>query len=447
LGGFCIVNAPIYNALVTHNKKLMSSFHTPGHKGVFFKSFDNLFNLDLTELNDTDDLYSARGCIDKAQKLASDYFGAQKTLFSTSGNTLCIQAMLKIATEGQAKIICARNIHKSALGAIVLLGLDVVWVFPKYDAGPGLFGRISPEDIKKAIIKNPDSKAVYITSPDYYGLICDVEKISHYCKSKNISLLVDNAHGTHLACFEPSLHPIALGADICSDSAHKTLPVLTSGAFLNINNKSYLDNATESMALFGSTSPSFPILASLDLCRNWMKNEGNVAFSILKKRVDRIKNLAEKIGIILPRGQIDPIRISLGVGSIGFSPNECAEIFRKFGVESEFASDFYLTLIPSPLNTHKDFERLESAILSLKRKKSINYNFESFAPEKKLFPREAFFAKNKRVCIQDSVGKISARGVCPCPPGFLFVAPGEKITHELAFYLKKLGVIDLLVVD
>lgn len=170
-----------------------------------------------------------------------------------------------------------RTVHRSAVHAMALLGITPIWVWPRQDAGPGLAGRIQADDVAKALQKHPDAKAVYLTTPDYYGVMSDLNAICAAAQQYNVPVIVDNAHGAHLFFLDRKLHPLSQGAAMCADSAHKTLPVLTGGAYFQIGSGRYLPQVRAAMALFGSTSPSFPILLSLDLCRAWLEEEGKAA--------------------------------------------------------------------------------------------------------------------------------------------------------------------------
>ena len=172
-----------------------------------------------------------------------------------------------------------RTVHRSAVHAMALLGITPIWVWPRQDAGPGLAGRIQADDVAKALQKHPDAKAVYLTTPDYYGVMSDLNAICAAAQQYNVPVIVDNAHGAHLFFLDRKLHPLSQGAAMCADSAHKTLPVLTGGAYFQIGSGRYLPQVRAAMALFGSTSPSFPILLSLDLCRAWLEEEGKAAYA------------------------------------------------------------------------------------------------------------------------------------------------------------------------
>ena len=196
----------------------------------------------------------------------------------------------------------------------------------------------------------------------------EIAALSQVCHRFGTLLAVDNAHGAYLRFLSPSLHPLDLGADLCCDSAHKTLPVLTGGAYLHIAKTapaSLAENGKTALALFGSTSPSYPVMASLDLCRAWLEEEGQKAFQTLERRVGAVKKLAAAKGLGIPEGLTDPVRITLNTAKIGLTGQKAAQGFRECGVEPEYADDGFVVLIPSPFNTEEEFLRVERAIESM----------------------------------------------------------------------------------
>ena len=359
------METPLYTALTDYQKKKYASFHTPGHKNTISFLKYNLYDLDFTELPDTDSLFEAEGCILKAEQAAAKAFSTLLCVLSAGGCTMCIQGMLRLAAPSGGKLVCGRIIHRSAVNTMALLGIDPVWIMPEPNAGEGLAGRITPEGVRRALEKNPEAKGVYLTSPDYYGVICDIQGIACVCKEYGVPLLVDNAHGAHLGYLSENLHPIHLGASMAACSAHKTLPVLTGGAWLQINDSRYLEGVKEAMSLFGSTSPSYPVMASLDLCRAWLEEEGQKAFQTLERRVGAVKKLAAAKGLGIPEGLTDPVRITLNTAKIGLTGQKAAQGFRECGVEPEYADDGFVVLIPSPFNTEEEFLRVERAIESM----------------------------------------------------------------------------------
>lgn len=445
-----MANTPLYAALREHLTKNRASFHTPGHRGRFLPK--DLYELDLTELPDTDSLFEADGCIAAAEEAARELFHSRATFFSAGGCTLCIQAMFRLAAPQGGKVVSSRVIHRSAVNTMALLGIEPVWVRPRPDAGPYLAGRLHPEDVKKALEQNPDAKAVYVTSPDYYGVLADIQGLSAVCHAHGVPLLVDNAHGTHLSLL--GKHPLALGADLTACSAHKTLPVLTGGAFLNVGdteisrNLDFAGRAKEAMALFGSTSPGYPVMASLDLARAWALEQGQEAWEALAHRVGEIKEAARKKGLLLPMGETDPTRLAIGTLPAGMTGEEAGEFFRQQGVEPEHEDGAYLVCIATPFNTEEELNRLEKAVLALP---DARYPIKETPalpplPPVRMTPREAVLALQKAVPLEEAVGKIAGEAACPCPPGVPIVMPGEEITEEAILFLNRYGLSSIRII-
>ncbi len=419
------MSVPLYDALLRHRQLGRASFHTPGHKNNLEALPQDLLSLDYTELPDTDSLFEADGAIWEAERLAAKLFGAERTCISAGGCTLCIQAMFRLAAPNGGKVICARTVHRSAVNTMALLDLQPVWAMP--------------EDLVTEIGRNPDAKAVYVTSPNYYGQLLDIPALAGACREHGIPLLVDNAHGTHLMFTEPKLHPLALGASMTACSAHKTLNVLTGGAWLNIADSRFADGAKDAMALFGSTSPNYAIMASLDLARAWLEvHKGE--YKKLQNRAAGIKEAAKEHGIGLPGGLTDPTRITLNTGTIGLTGTSAAEIFRGAGAEPEYADARHVVFIATPFNEEADFVRLEDALDVLPVRDPL--------PELPALPplppvrttlREALFAPSQAVPLNKAVGKIAAEAACPCPPGVPIVMPGEEVTEEAVDFLRGYG--------
>lgn len=427
----------------------MSSFHTPGHK-CGFSVFNRLLSLDFTELPLTDSLYEAKGIIKKAEDSLSKLFGTQRSLFSCGGNTLCIQAMLRLAAPQGGKILCDRIVHRSAVSAMAMLGIEPIWIKRKFNSENRLFDMIDIDDIKDKLKSESDIKALYLTSPSYHGILQNIHLICEECKKHDIPVLVDNAHGSHLMFLGDDMHPLKQGADLVADSAHKTLPVLTGGAWLHINNEKFMQNAKDAMALFGSTSPSYPIMASMDICADWLKHRGKSEFLKLKRRVLSIKKLAKEKGFYVLHEKSDPLRISLGVWNFGITGNEFGDYLRNFKVEPEMCDENYVVLIPTPFNSGKDWQRLKNA---LKNVPKIYKKMENQGPDYLNFKmpmvaktiRESIMGESEIVNLENSEGRVAARIVCPCPPGIPVVMPGEKIGAFEMEALKKYGISEIAV--
>ncbi|MBQ4322078.1 MAG: DegT/DnrJ/EryC1/StrS family aminotransferase, partial [Oscillospiraceae bacterium] len=227
------METPIQKALDAYIQKDMTRFHMPGHKGADFDLLGSVLPYDLTEVLGTDSLYDAEECIRDCEREYEALYGSHRTLLSAGGSTLCIQTMLALCAPAGSKILAGRNIHVAAVNAMGLLDLRPTWILPKPNPG-GVGSTISPADVENALSADPELRAVYITSPDYFGVMSDVGAIAEICKHHHVPLLVDNAHGAHFPFLEENRHPMALGAAACCDSLHKTLPVLTGGALLHL---------------------------------------------------------------------------------------------------------------------------------------------------------------------------------------------------------------------
>ena len=438
----------INKSIEEYLKSGYSRFHIPGHKG------NPEFGLpyDVTELDKTDDLYNSRGSIKESENLVSDIYGSGFTIFSTQGNTLCIQTMLHLVFRNGGKLIVARNCHRSVVSVMGLLGITPIWVRVGCDEN------VNCEDILDKLKKNPDAKAIFVTSPDYFGRMVDIRKVKSFCG--DIPLLVDNAHGSHLFFFDS--HPISLGADIVADSSHKTLPVLTGGAWLHVSKRfsdltkiSYED-AKESMRIFGSTSPSFVVLVSLEKCALWLKEHAGEEFFKLKDRVDKIRKKAKSILLSYPI--LDPIRITLETSRIGISGEILCSFFTQFKIEPEFVLGSTIVLIPSPFNYDMDWDRLESCIhyiyevsslrygLNLKVRSNSYEGHDCGESKSKLSIRNAMFSEFETMKVEESEGFVCAQIVSSCPPGVPILIPGEfidksKISHMQEMNIKHIQVV------
>lgn len=440
--------------LVEYTKNNPSRFHMPGHKGAtdspLYEVFGKALGFDVTELQETDNLFEPQSAFYEAEKLAARTYGARDTLFCTGGSTLSIQTMLRLVTKGGGRVLCARNCHKAVINALSLLGIEPIFVLPRPFDGSGLAGEIKASDIEKILSRESDIAAVFITSPDYYGVISDIKAISEVSHKYGVPLLVDNAHGAHLISFD-GFHPMALGADLCCDSAHKTLPALTGASYLHSNLESIThDDAKEAMMLFGSTSPSYLISLSLDIARLFIDTDGKKAFTDLAKKVADIRAFCDKLGFFTPKeAKFDPVRIIIDTASRGVTGDDAAEILRKKGISPEMSDKRHLVLIPSPFNSDEDFERLKAALAALPLKnplaKDCDFDIYDSLPERKVGLREALFLDSETVDIEKSAGRIAAETRCPCPPCIPVVMPGEVISAKTAGYLKSYGVLSIKV--
>lgn len=435
------MGTPLFDAVMRHNRRRRAPFHVPGHKGAAqcLRGLADAQSLDLTELPDLGSLFDAQGPTAEAERLAASLFSVPASLMSAGGCTLCIQAMLRLAAPCGGKMVCGRVIHRSAVNAMALLDIEPVWVMPDASAGPDFTGRIEAGAVTRALEEHPGAKAVYVTTPDYFGVISDIAAISAAAARFGVPVIVDNAHGAHLPFLRRGLGPLERGAAMSADSAHKTLPVLTGGAWLNIADERYAAGAKQAMALFGSTSPSYPVMLSLDLCREWLRVQGEDEFKRLEQSVAAVKQAAADAGLVQPAGECDPVRLAFAHAA-GPRGESAGEYLRACGIEPEFAQGAWTILIPSPMNTSKHFSRLLGAV-SRMRSAGGQKQALSAAPRPVcvMTPREALLSPAETVAAEDARGRICAEALCRCPPAVPLAMPGELMTAETVFAARQAG--------
>lgn len=442
------MNTPIYDFLQRYIDSGSVRAHMPGHKGRAPTDcgFATAFPYDITEIEGADVLFEARGIISESEKNASKLFGTAATFFSAGGSTLCIQAMLAAVCKSGGTFICARNAHRSVTNACILLDLTPLWLYPEYEDGSVISGNITAAAVEKAVLKykGDDPQCVFITSPDYLGRLAPVKEIAEVCHRHGLPLLVDNAHGAYLAFLEENLHPIALGADMCCDSAHKTLPVLTGGAYLHAGNGKYSPELKRCMALFGSTSPSYLIMASMDMCNRYLAGSFRADLAETVRRVGEIKRRFEFMTV----KDTEPLKVTFCAYTCGLRGYALAAQLRRGGVETEYADETHAVLMFSPSNTEEDFTRTEAAaeMLMCPRILLRPPEFELAKPERKMSPREAFFAEKEEIPIDDAADRIAAENVTVCPPCVPIAAAGEVIDENIIKILKIYSIFKISVV-
>ena len=432
------MNTPIASFLNDYANSETVRLHMPGHKGKA-----NPF--DITEIHGADSLYEANGIIEESEKNATKIFGSKRTFYSTEGSSQCIKTMLSLACvnnknkNSRPLILAARNVHKAFISAAALIDFEVEWLMPK-NTQSICSCKITPEQLKQSL-EDLDKKpcAVYITSPDYLGNILDIKGLSAVCHQADIPLLVDNAHGAYLNFFDK--HPIDLGADMCCDSAHKTLPVLTGGAYLHINNEKFLNCAKETLCLFGSTSPSYLTLNSLDLANKYMAEN-------MKEEITDCVNSLENLKVYITNISDEPLKITIDANKLGYTGFELANYLRKKGIEYEYADSQFIVLMFSTFNDDKDFEQVESALKSINKKEEIQSELIEF-PEiyQEISIKNALFSPQEEIDIENATNRICGFSHVSCPPAIPIAIAGERITKEHIALFKKYGIKKIKVVE
>lgn len=416
-----------------------SRFHMPGHKGNFSSlRLTDMQRFDITEIAGADCLCQAKGVIRSLERQIADFYGASDTIISAGGCTLCIQTMLAAVLNPGDEIIAVRNAHVSFINSCILLSITPHWIFPEYSDTAGVSGTVKPAQIAEAIAAFPRAKAVYLTSPDYLGRMADIASIAEICRRNGILFLVDNAHGAALVMSEHQ-HPMALGANLCCDSAHKTLPVFTGGAFLHLSERFSAEAIKEKMSLFGSTSPSYLIMLSIELCMDWLEKEGKAAYAQTARQIRHLKEQCRNRSIPIIDGRCEPFRLSVATGAIGYTDEQAGAYFRSHFIEPEYVGGGYSVFMASPFNTSTDWERLDAAIMQLDVRPTSSVPFSYELPEVILSPRDAAFSLSESVPVQAAAGRIAAQTAISCPPGVPIVIPGEKINNQVENILKNSG--------
>lgn len=434
------MKTPIVSFLKSYQEKSPVRMHMPGHKGAGILGFEGM---DLTEIYGADELFAAEGIIKESEQNASFLFGCP-TYYSTQGSTLCIQTMCTILCQDakskgkKPKILAGRNAHRSFIHAAALLDFEIEWLYGNSDY---LSCKIHAEDLEKAIIESLPT-AVYLTNPDYLGNLLDIQSLASVCKKHNVLLAIDNAHGAYLRFLEPSLHPIDLGADLCCDSAHKTLPVLTGGAYLHLSdslNQVWADDVKHFMEYFSSTSPSYLIMASLDAANEVLDTTFKKSLSECIQRVDGLKNTLTQHGYTILFGE--PMKITISTKEFGYTGNEIANLLMECDIYPEFYDSDYIVLMPSPYNTKDDLKRLETCLCGIDRKPIlINKPPKLEQSKKAMNVRQALFSSSITLDVSKSLGQVCSSVTVSCPPAILPVIPGEVISESSIEVMKYYGI-------
>lgn len=438
-----IMDTPICDFVRRYSQSNALRLHMPGHKGADFLGFERL---DITEIDGADSLYEANGIIHKSEKNAGELFGCP-TYYSTEGSSLCIRAMMYLITlyakqNGQKPMIAAaRNAHKTFLSAAAMLDFDIMWLYSK--ESQNYLSCVPDARELDELLSNTQQTptAVYITSPDYLGNTTDIAAISEVCRRHGCLLAVDNAHGAYLKFLKESAHPIDLGADICCDSAHKTLPVLTGGAYLHISPSApemFTQQAKNALALFGSTSPSYLILQSLDAANKYLTDYAERLQSFLPS-VKKLKDNLCAYGYRLLGNE--PLKITVSAKEYGYSGKELARILAQKDIICEFSDPDFIVLMLTPENGTDSLQRLKDVLTKIPQKSPILDTPPIINEgEKVLSVREATLSPSETVSVDESCGRVLAAATVGCPPAVPILVSGERIDSNAIACFKYYGI-------
>lgn len=426
------MDTPICDFVEKYKESASLRLHMPGHKGVLYTGHEAG---DITEIDGADSLYEAKGIIRKSEENAGRLFGCE-TYYSAEGSSLCIRAMLYLTvlyakSMGRRPVIAAgRNAHKTFLNTAALMDFDIRWLCGE---GSYLTCSVSAAALEDMLAKSDDKPvAVYITSPDYLGNIADIGGISRVCRKNGVLLLVDNAHGAYLKFYDNSRHPIDLGADMCCDSAHKTLPVLTGGAYLHIAPGApgmFSRQAKTALALFGSTSPSYLILQSLDMANRYIADGYAQRLEAFTLKVGELKKRLKASGYALVGNE--PMKLTVATKFVGYTGEGFAKEIAKYNIVCEFADPDFTVFMLTPETGDGGLERLEEAMNAIVKRAPI---IEPAPPlpkaERVMSPKEALFSQKEELPVEECLGRVLSEASVACPPAVPIVVCGERIDED-----------------
>ena len=439
------MNTPLRDFIRDYAAGDPARMHMPGHKG---KALLGPEALDITEIEGADVLYRSRGVIRESEENAASLFGAARTVYSAEGSSLCIRAMLYLTLltakeKGiPARLLAGRNAHRTLMTAAALLDLEVDWLLPT--AGGDLLScDVTPERLEEKLDAQP-YMAVYLTTPDYLGRRADLRAAAEVCRRYGVPLLVDNAHGAYLRFLPEDAHPLALGADACCDSAHKTLPCLTGAAYLHLSSRApagWAEQAEQAMSLFASTSPSYLILQSLDRANAELAGAYPARLRKAVEKLEDIKDILRREGWELIGDE--PMKLALRASARGYTGEELHSLLRGKGIECEFADREYLVMMPSADTSEEEWDRVLTALRAIPQKAPLTEKAPALpVPERACSIRRAMLSPRETLPVEKAVGRVLADACVSCPPAVPIIIAGERITPEATACMAYYGLTD-----
>lgn len=450
--------APLYEAMKEYQLDRVVKFDVPGHKGgrgnKALRDFlgEACMRNDVNSMKPLDNLCHPVSVIKEAQQYAADAFGAENSIFIVNGATGAVQAMVMSVCKAGDKIILPRNVHRSAINALVVCGAIPVYVNPGVNNDLGIPLGMTPEEVEAAILANPDAKAVLVNNPTYYGICSDLRKIVEIVHRHGMKVLVDEAHGTHFY-FGDGLPPSAMscGADMASVSVHKTGGSLTQSAILLLGKGIDPNYVRQIINLTQTTSASYLLMVSLDLARQNLALHGREFYAKTVEFADYARKEINAIGGYYAFGEelcdgkafyaFDKTKLSVHTRAMGLAGIEVYDLLRdEYDIQIEFGDIGNILAYLSIGDRPQELERLVSALAEIRRRYQTDgsglMNQEYIAPEVVTSPQEAFYADKRSVRLEDSVGQVCSEFVMCYPPGIPILAPGERITAEILDYIR-----------
>ncbi|MGI6667985.1 MAG: aminotransferase class I/II-fold pyridoxal phosphate-dependent enzyme [Acetivibrionales bacterium] len=440
----CNWKTPIFDAIKAYADSNPLPFHMPGHKlgkGIPSGFISGIEKLDLTELPDTDNLHAPSGVVKEAQELCAAAFGAEASFFLVNGSTVGLHAAISAVCEPGQRLIVGRDSHRAVFNGMLIAGAKPYYILPEFSDEYGINTGITPEAVEKALSEAPDAAGVLITRPNYYGICSDIVKISEIVHAHGKILIVDEAHGAHLV-FNRRLPVCALeaGADLCVQSAHKTLPAFTQGAYLHVGSKrADKEKVRYFLDIYQTTSPSFIIMAFLDIAREIMQKNGEAALDRLIDSISLYGENVEDCGIRIlnakkfPGFTHDPTRIAVNLSDIGISGFHAEKLLRrKYNIQAEMSDLHNIVFIATVADGPETVEYLFKALRGLahvraeEKHKAVSFTKRLEIPEQVMEPLEVLNTRAERIPLKNAAGRVSRNIIAPYPPGIAVICPGEK---------------------
>lgn len=451
-------SAPVLEALNRYKSMRVVPFDVPGHKrGKGNRELteflgEKCLTVDVNSMKPLDNLCHPVSVIKEAEELAAAAFGARHAFFMVNGTTSAVQSMVMSACKRGEKIIMPRNVHRSAINALILSGAIPVYVNPGVNKELGISLGMSVSDVEQAILENPDAKAVLVNNPTYYGVCSDLKAITELAHKHNMLVLADEAHGTHFYFGEGlPASAMSVGADMAAVSMHKSGGSLTQSSLLLVNNELSEGYVRQIINLTQTTSGSYLLISSLDISRRNLALRGREIFKKVGEMAEYARAEINQIGGYYAYSRelingdsvydFDVTKLSILTLDIGLAGIEVYDILRdEYDIQIEFGDIGNILAYISIGDRILDLERLVSALSEIKRRYAKDrtgmLSQEYIRPQVVLGPQEAFYAESEPTPLDQSLGRICGEFVMCYPPGIPILAPGEKITAEVLEYIK-----------
>lgn len=450
---------PVFTAMKEYRARNVIPFDVPGHKhGRGLREYAEYFGeamleLDVNSMKPLDFLGNPISVIKESEDLLADAFGADQGYFIVNGTSFAVQVMIMTAVSEGDKIILPRNVHKSAINSLILCGAVPVYMSPEIDEEMGVSHNVTLESLEQAYLANPDAKAVFIINPTYYGATCDLKTIVDYCHSKNMLVLIDEAHGTHFHFNDKfPMSGMQAGADMSSVSLHKTGGSLTQSSALLIKTDRIDGRYVRKVInMMQTTSPSYLLMGSLDVARKMLALDGEKILNHIievseyaRKKINAIpgcysigKESEGRPGMY----QFDPTKLSVTTRDMGLNGMELYDILRdEYNIQMETGDVYNSLAILSVGDDYDNVDKLIAALEDVSKKhhgKRIDYKkIDLHYPEVVISPREAFYAEKEMVALEETLGKISGESIMSYPPGIPVVSYGERMNESVIEQIK-----------